>query len=47
MTSFMKFNFVQFVPHDIDSSTSQKEIFSSVDEAVQCIFDGVDSTIFA
>lgn len=43
----MKFSYVQHVRHEAENNDTQKEIFHSVDEAVKCIFEGVDSTIFA
>ena len=47
MTSFMKFSYVQNLSHEVDSSDSQQDIANSVEEAVKCTFEGVDSTIFA
>jgi hypothetical protein len=47
MTSFMKFSFVQHVARHAEKEVDQKEIAASVDDAVRCVFDGIDSTIFA
>lgn len=43
----MKFSYVQHVYLERAEADCQREIFTSVDEAVKCIFEGVDSTIFA
>ena len=48
MTTYMKFNHVQNLVHEeIDNAQSQKEMASSVEDAVKCVFEGIDSTIFA
>lgn len=46
-TSYMRFSYVQHVYLERPETDCQREIFTSVDEAVKCIFEGVDSTIFA
>jgi hypothetical protein len=43
----MKFSYVQYVYLEKSDTDCQKEIFNSVDEAVKCIFEGIDSTVFA
>ena len=47
MTSFMKFSYVQNLSHEPNGSDFQKDMLYSVEESVKCIFEGIDSTIFA
>ena len=44
-TSYMKFSYVQ--QSGLKEGEGQRDMFSSVEDAVRCIFEGIDSTIFA
>ena len=43
----MKFSYVQNLSHSVDSVDSQKDMLVSVEDSIRCIFDGIDSTVFA
>lgn len=47
MTSYMKFSYVQNQSYQKEKGDSQKDMAAMVEESVQCVLDGADSTIFA
>lgn len=44
----MRFSYVQDLAREaVENAQSQKDMAAAVEDAVRCVFEGIDSTIFA